>query len=94
MMNDKNEGMQKYEVDLDVLENITGGASNGESDAVDGTVVGYVGNGVYTVDIGGGQTVNAHLSGKMRMCLVRVMIGDKVRVEVQNQRVVYKYRQD
>ena len=86
-MNDRNEELLKNELDLDALECVTGGAgSNGGSD---GTVTASLGNGVYSVNVGG-QTVNAHMSGKLRMNYVRIVPGDRVRVE--GSRITYKYK--
>ena len=80
-MNDRPENLLKNELDLDALECVTGGAgSNGEGVFGDGTVTASLGNGVYSVNVGG-QTVNAHMSGKLRMNYVRIAPGDRVRVE-------------
>ena len=89
-MNDRNEELLKNELDLDALECVTGGAgSNGGGVCGDGTVTEALGNGVYRVNVGG-QTVNAHMSGKLRMNYVRIFIGDRVRVE--GSRITYKYK--
>ena len=89
-MNDRPENQLKNELDLDALANVTGGTgSNGEGVFGDGTVTAFVGNGVYSVNVGG-QTVNAHMSGKLRMNYVRIAPGDRVRVE--GSRITYKYK--
>ena len=90
VMNDRNEELLKNELDLDALECVTGGAgSDGGDICGEGIVTGFLGNGVYSVDVGG-QTVNAHMSGKLRMNFVRIQPGDKVRVE--GYRITYKYK--
>ena len=38
-------------------------------------------NGVYRVELDNGITVTAHVSGKMRMNMIRVLPGDRVTVE-------------
>ena len=38
-------------------------------------------NGVYRVELDNGITVTAHVSGKMRMNMFRVLPGDRVTVE-------------
>ena len=86
-MNDRPENQLKNELDLDALECVTGGA--GSDGGSDGTVTGSLGNGVYSVNVGG-QTVNAHMSGKLRMNYVRIAPGDRVRVE--GSRITYKYK--
>ena len=82
--------MQKNELDLDALECVTGGAgSDGEGVCGDGTVTAALGNSVYSVNVGG-QTVNAHMSGKLRMNYVRIVPGD--RVQVEGSRITYKFK--
>ena len=89
-MNDRPENQLKNELDLDALECVTGGTgSNGEEICGDGTVTEALGNSVYSVDVNG-QTVKAHMSGKLRMNYVRIQPGDRVRVE--GNRITYKYR--
>ena len=89
-MNDKPENLLKNELDLDALECVTGGAgSDGGGVCGDGTVTEFLGNGVYRVNVGG-QMVNAHMSGKLRMNYVRIAPGDRVRVE--GSRITYKYK--
>ena len=86
-MNDKPENPLMNELDLDALECVSGGA--GSDGGSDGTVTACLGNGVYSVNVGG-QTVNAHMSGKLRMNYVRIAPGDRVRVE--GSRITYKYK--
>ena len=86
-MNDRPENQLKNELDLDALECVTGGA--GSDGGSDGTVTASLGNGVYSVNVGG-QTVNAHMSGKLRMNYVRIVPGD--RVQVEGSRITYKFK--
>ena len=86
-MNDRSEKPLMNELDLDALECVSGGA--GSDGGSDGTVTACLGNGVYSVNVGG-QTVNAHMSGKLRMNYVRIAPGDRVRVE--GSRITYKYK--
>ena len=89
-MNDRPENQLKNELDLDALECVTGGAgSDGGGVCGDGTVTECLGNSVYRVNVGG-QMVNAHMSGKLRMNYVRIAPGDRVRVE--GSRITYKYK--
>ena len=87
MLKDNTGNLLKNELNLDELADVTGGAGSGGGS--DGTVTASLGNGVYSVNVGG-QTVNAHMSGKLRMNYVRIFIGDRVRVE--GSRITYKYR--
>lgn len=47
-----------------------------------GTVTEVLPNVTFKVDIGRGNTILAHLSGKLRMNFIRVVAGDEVTVEV------------
>ena len=55
-----------------------------KSDLIDaeGVVTGVLPNATFHVDIGNGQTVLAHLSGKLRTNYIRVLAGDKVTVQI------------
>ncbi len=48
---------------------------------VEGKVV-KVNHDVYEVELPNGVTINAHVSGKMRMNSIRILPGDKVVVEM------------
>ncbi len=49
---------------------------------VDGKVVEPLPNAMFRVEIEGGHKVLAHISGKMRMHYIKILTGDKVRVEL------------
>ena len=49
---------------------------------LEGTVVESLPNTMFNVDIGGGHTILAHISGKLRMNFIRIYPGDKVKVEI------------
>lgn len=54
-------------------------------------------NTTFLVDIEGEKTVLCHLSGKMRINYIKVMPGDKVRLELTpydqtKGRIVYRYK--
>jgi translation initiation factor IF-1 len=49
---------------------------------VDGKVLESLPNAMFRVEIEGGHVVLAHISGKMRMHYIRILTGDKVRVEL------------
>lgn len=55
-----------------------------KSDLIDaeGVVTEVLPNATFHVDIGNGQTVLAHLSGKLRTNYIRVLAGDKVTVQI------------
>jgi translation initiation factor IF-1 len=49
---------------------------------VEGKVVEPLPNAMFRVEIEGGHRVLAHISGKMRMHYIKILPGDKVRVEL------------
>ena len=71
----------KDELNLEEMENVTGGAGlkNGEVEA-EGTVVEILPNATFLVDIDG-QMVTAPVAGKLRMSFIRIYTGDRVTVE-------------
>ena len=48
----------------------------------EGTVVEVLPNTVFRVKLTNGHLVTAHISGKMRMNYIRILPGDRVKVEV------------
>lgn len=66
-----------------------------EKISVEGVVVEALPNAMFRVDLGNSHQCLAHLSGKMRMHFVRILPGDKVRVELSTYdlsrgRIVYR----
>ena len=64
---------------------------------VEGSVVEPLPNAMFRVELDNGHRVLAHISGKMRMHYIRILPGDRVRVELSpydltRGRVVYRYR--
>ena len=49
---------------------------------LEGIVVDALPNAMFTVDIGNGHTILAHISGKLRMNFIRILPGDRVKVEL------------
>ena len=45
---------------------------------LEGTVVEAMPNAMFKVEIPGGHTILAHISGKLRMNFIRILPGDKV----------------
>ena len=48
---------------------------------LEGVVVESLPNTMFQVDIGGGHTILAHISGKLRMNYIKILPGDKVTVQ-------------
>ena len=49
---------------------------------VEGTVVEAMPNAMFQVELANGHRLLAHISGKLRMNFIRILPGDKVRVEM------------
>ncbi len=49
---------------------------------VEGTVVEALSNATFRVEVQGGHVVLAHLGGKLRMHSIRVLPGDRVKLEL------------
>jgi translation initiation factor IF-1 len=48
----------------------------------DGTIVEALSNAMFRVELENGHVITAHISGKMRMNYIKILPGDKVRVEI------------
>jgi translation initiation factor IF-1 len=64
---------------------------------VEGTVVEPLANAMFRVELENGHKVLAHISGKMRMHYIRILPGDRVKVELSpydltRGRVVYRFK--
>lgn len=65
---------------------------------VTGIVVEALPNAMFRVNLDTGQQILAYLSGKMRRYYIKVLLGDRVRVELSpydlaKGRIVYRYKQ-
>ncbi|MDX1589697.1 MAG: translation initiation factor IF-1 [Oleiphilaceae bacterium] len=70
-----------------------------KSDAVEmeGVITDTLPNTMFRVELENGHTVTAHISGKMRKNYIRILTGDKVKVELtpydlSKGRITYRYR--
>jgi translation initiation factor IF-1 len=64
---------------------------------LEGKIVDTLPNTMFKVELENGHTVLAYLSGKMRKYYIRVLLGDKVKVEMSpydltRGRITYRYR--
>jgi len=48
----------------------------------DGTIIEALSNAMFRVELENGHEITAHISGKMRMHYIRILPGDRVRVEM------------
>ena len=64
---------------------------------VEGTVVEALPNAMFQVQLENGHIVLAHVSGKMRMNYIKILPGDKVKLELtpyslDKGRITYRYK--
>ncbi len=63
----------------------------------DGTVTETLGNAMFRVELENGHIITAHISGKMRMHYIKILPGDKVKLEMSpydlsKGRITYRYK--
>ena len=63
----------------------------------DGTVIESLGNAMFKVELENGHVIIAHISGKMRMHYIKILTGDKVRLEMSpydltKARITFRYK--
>ena len=68
-----------------------------ESIEVEGTVLEPLPNAMFRVKLENGHKILAHISGKMRMHFIRILTGDKVKVQLSpydltRGRITYRYK--
>lgn len=64
---------------------------------VEGTISELLPNAMFRVKLENGHEVLAHVSGKMRMNFIRILVGDKVKLEVSpydltKGRIIYRFK--
>lgn len=72
-------------------------AKKDEKIEVEGTVVEALPNTQFTVELDNGHQVLAYLSGKMRKFYIRILLGDRVKVEMSpydmnRGRIIYRHK--
>ena len=63
----------------------------------DGTVIESLGNAMFRVELENGLQIIAHISGKMRMHYIKILTGDKVKLEMSpydltKDRITFRYK--
>jgi len=63
----------------------------------DGTIVEALSNAMFRVELENGHEVIAHISGKMRMHYIKILPGDRVKLEMSpydltKGRIVFRYK--
>jgi translation initiation factor IF-1 len=64
---------------------------------IDGTIIEALSNAMFRVELENGHIVTAHISGKMRMNYIKILTGDKVRLEMSpydltKARITFRYK--
>ncbi|HIA35528.1 MAG TPA: translation initiation factor IF-1 [Flavobacteriales bacterium] len=68
-----------------------------ESIVQDGTIIEALSNAMFRVELENGHIITAHISGKMRMYYIKILPGDRVRLEMSpydltKGRIIYRYK--
>ena len=63
----------------------------------DGVVLESLSNANFKVELGNGHIIMAHISGKMRMNYIKILVGDKVKLEMSpydltKGRITFRYK--
>jgi translation initiation factor IF-1 len=63
----------------------------------DGTIIEALSNAMFRVELENGHVLIAHISGKMRMHYIKILPGDRVKVEMSpydltKGRITYRYK--
>jgi translation initiation factor IF-1 len=63
----------------------------------DGTIIEALSNAMFRVELENGHVITAHISGKMRMNYIKILPGDKIKVEMSpydltKGRITYRYK--
>ncbi len=64
---------------------------------LDGTIIEALSNAMFKVELENGHIIVAHISGKMRMYYIKILPGDKVKLEMSpydltKGRITYRYK--
>ena len=77
-----NEFSNNAELDVDELDVVAGGAASADAVEFEGQVVEALPNSTFQVRLDDGTTATCHLSGKLRVNFIRVVPGNRVRVQM------------
>ena len=84
------------ELDFDDLDAVAGGAGGGDAVEIDGQIVEVLPNAMFQVQLDNGSSALCHISGKLRQNFIRLLVGNRVRVQTNpgdssKGRVVWRY---
>ena len=68
-----------------------------ESITQDGTILEALSNAMFRVELENGHIITAHISGKMRMYYIKILPGDRVKVDMSpydltKGRITFRYK--
>jgi translation initiation factor IF-1 len=63
----------------------------------DGTIIEALSNAMFRVELENGHIITAHISGKMRMNYIKILPGDRIKVEMSpydltKGRIIFRYK--
>jgi len=63
----------------------------------DGTIIEALSNAMFRCELENGHTITAHISGKMRMHYIKILPGDRVKIEMSpydltKGRITFRYK--
>lgn len=72
-------------------------AENNNIESIEGVVLEALPNTLFRVELEDGREILSYVSGKMRMHRIRILVGDKVKIEIPSEgesrgRIVYRYK--
>ena len=84
---------------VEIFSGGTGIMSKEDLIEVQGKVIEALPNAIFRVKIDTGQTVQVHISGRMRMHYIKILPGDRVTVELSpydltRGRITYRFKHD
>ncbi|MCX6181052.1 MAG: translation initiation factor IF-1 [Flavobacteriales bacterium] len=64
---------------------------------IDGTILEALSNAMFRVELENGHIITAHISGKMRMHYIKILPGDKIKLEMSpydltKGRITFRYK--
>lgn len=83
-------------LNLDKLNAVAGGTAGTDTVEIDGQVVEVLPNFMFQVRLDNGNNVRCHLSGRLQLNYIRILPGDRVRVQSRSgnpskARIVWRY---
>ena len=93
----ENELSSHVELGLDELDAVAGGAAKAGVVELEGQIVEALPNSMFQVQLDDGKSVTCHISGQLRRNCIRIIPGERVKVEVNPSdpsrgRIIWRYK--